>query len=240
VTYRSLTAAVGVAVVLAGLAGLAGFVLPGLNASFVFVALVGGLAGIQGLRYVLARRHAEAVATETGEPERRLAVPAPGDDLIPSGSAASRRRTRTDSRERRVERRRARSRSEGWPRPRPRPLHRRIRQAVIETVRLREHCSTARATNLVATGAWTDDPVAARFLGADVAIPFSTRLRLRFSRRNAYRYRVARTLDALDALRGEDETVPTDTETVESEPVGEHERGSGGAGVSLDRPGDRR
>jgi hypothetical protein len=232
VSGRDLPAAVGVTVVLAGLAGLAGFAVPGVNASFVFVVLVGVLAGIQGIRYALSRLEVDPVATDTGDPERRNAVPAPGDKLIRGGDLLDRRESRSG---RHRDRRNVRH-VRGWPRRRPRTLRHRVRRVVIETLTLREHCSVGRAERLVATGAWTDDPVAARFLGADVSLPISTRLRLRFSRQNSYQRRAARTLDALDALRDGGGSLPTGVMTTGSD-RGEDRaaRGDGSGGAPVHR-----
>lgn len=218
---RDLAAAVGVAGVLAGLAGIAGFAIPGLNASFVFVTLVGVLAGVQGLRYALYRRDVDPAATETGDPERRHRVPAPGDELDRGAGRSDRgvgRRGRDRFGSRRRDRRtRNRRQGWGWPRSRPRTLRRRVRVAVVETIRLREHCSTEAAERLVASGAWTDDPVAARFLGADATVPLATRLKLHFARRDAYRSRAARALDALDSLRESDDSALTNGEPADQE-----------------------
>jgi hypothetical protein len=192
VSDGDLLAAAGAGAVLAGLAGLAGVVVPGLNASFAFVVLVGVLAGVQGIRYVLGRREATLVETETGEPESRYRVPAPGDD---EWRTATRRSPRRSSR-------RGRNRSSGpvgFGRRHPRTLRQRVRDIAVESIRLREHCSVERAERAVDTGRWTDDPVAARFLGADVPLPLSTRLRFVVSR-TAYLDRARRTLDAVESL----------------------------------------
>ncbi|MFD1597697.1 DUF7269 family protein [Halobellus rarus] len=185
-------AVVGAGAVLLGLAGLAGVVVPGVSASFAFVVLVGIIAGIQGLRYALGRREVNVVETETGTPESRYRVPAPGDD---DWRTASHRGPRPSTR-----RGRDRStRTAGFSRRHPRTLRQRIRDVAVETIGLREHCSAERAERVLDTGDWTDDPVAARFLGADVPVSLSTRLRFVFSR-SSYLARALRTLDAVEAL----------------------------------------
>ncbi|WP_203229090.1 DUF7269 family protein [Halobellus captivus] len=213
---RDLPAIVGTAGVLVGLAGFAGFVVPGVSASFAFVALVGVIAGVQGVRYALGRREVTTVETETGDPERRHRVPAPGDD-------AWRKATRTGGRIRRGHLgRRGRSARHGsgrdgrrsanvtrWRRRPPRTMRRRVRDAVVETIRLREHCSIEDAERLIETGAWTDDPVAAGYLGADVALSLETRVRLLLAR-NAYQARTRRAVDALEALMAHEGSIVAD------------------------------
>jgi hypothetical protein len=182
--------ALGVLGVLLGIAGFAGFVVPGLNASFAFVALVGVLVAVQGLRYLVRRSEVESVATDPGDPERRYRVPAPGDDIRSHAG-------RSIGRTRRQNVRRGRNRR---GRRLPRTLRRRIEAVVVESIHLREHCSIEAAGRRVDEGTWTDDPIAARYLGADVALPLSLRLR-RIVAPPSHRERAARTLDTLDTLR---------------------------------------
>jgi hypothetical protein len=188
--------ALGVLGILLGIAGFAGFVVPGLNASFTFVGLVGVLVAVQGLRYLVRRSEVESVATDPGDPERRYRVPAPGDDI--RGHAG-----RSSGRTRRRNVRRGQNRR---GRRLPRTLRRRIEAAVVETIRLREHCSIEAAERHVDEGTWTDDPIAARYLGADVPLPLSLRLR-RIVARRSRRKRAARTLDALETLRNDGSAV---------------------------------
>lgn len=204
-----LTALGGLGVLL-GIAGFAGFVIPGLNASFVFVALVGVLAGVQGARYLIRRSGLDYTATDPDDPERRYEVPAPGDEIRGhDGYTGGRGHTGT---------RRPRSRTGRRRRRRlPRTLRRRIEEATTETIRLREHCAAAEAERRIEAGTWTDDPIAARYLGADVPLPLSTRVR-RFLARQQRQARAASALDALEALRGgSGGTDKTDSETAETD-----------------------
>lgn len=187
-----LTALGGLGVLL-GIAGFAGVLIPGLNASFVFVALVGVLAGVQGARYLIRRSGLDYAATDPGDPERRYQVPVPGDEIrghdgYRSGRGRAGRRRSGSGR-----RRRGRV---------PRTLRRRIEAATVETIRLREHCSAAEAERRIEAGTWTDDPIAARYLGADVPLSLSTRVR-RLLARSPRQAQAARALDALEALRNE-------------------------------------
>ncbi|MFA1610315.1 DUF7269 family protein [Halobellus rubicundus] len=192
-TDGDLLVGVGAAVVLLGIAGFAGLVVPGLNASFVFVVLVGLLAGVQGLRYLVRRSGADRVATDPGEPERRYRVPAPGDEIRGhAGYDGDRGRPR-----RRADVRRGSTRRRRRP---PRTLRRRIEEAAVETICLCDHCSVETARRRIDEGTWTDDPVAARYLGADVDLPLSTRIRRTVTRRSR-RDAAERALDALEALR---------------------------------------
>lgn len=174
-------AAVGVLAVLGGVAGLAGFVVPGLSATFVFVLVVGILTGVQGLRYALGRRHVDYRATDTGDPELRYRVPTPGDDV-----------------DRRLSDRSWRVRGAA-------KLRARLREVAVETLVRHDNCSTERAERRVDEGTWTTDPVAARYLGADVPLSLVDRVQLLVRRQSSTPARVARTIAAIESVReGED------------------------------------
>lgn len=151
-----LMAAVGGLCVVFGLAALAGYAVPGLNATYLFVTFVGVVAGVQGLRYALRRRTVTVLETETGDTERRYRVPVPGDDVD-----------------------RELARPDGWRGNRgSAAVRERIREAAVRTLVLRDNCTEAEAEARLEEGSWTDDPVAARYLGADASVPLRTRLRL--------------------------------------------------------------
>jgi hypothetical protein len=179
---RDALAGAGGVFVVAGAAGLAGYAVPGLNATYAFVLAVGALAGLQGLRYALRRRRADVIQTTTGDPERRYRVPAPGDDVdrdmsLPGGwrgsSSAS-------------------------------AVRKRIYDAAVRTLVLRDNCSESEAETRIEEGTWTDDPIAANYLGADVAVPLRTRLRILLSGRVST-VRAARAIAAVEALRASDD-----------------------------------
>ncbi|RDI71330.1 DUF7269 family protein [Halopelagius longus] len=173
-----LTAAAGGVFVLGGLAGLAGFAVPGLNATTVFVTFVGLIAGVQGLRYALRRRNVTVFATETGDTERRYRVPVPGEDADRELSVAG-----------------------GWRGGRGSSgVRERIRESAVETLVLRDNCTEAEAEARIDEGSWTDDPVAARYLGADAAVPLRTRIRLAV-RGDVAAVRATRAVAAVERLR---------------------------------------
>jgi hypothetical protein len=183
VNTDALTAAVGVVAVLGGVAGLAGFVVPGLSATFVFVIVVGVVAGVQGLRYALGRRHVDYRATDTGDPELRYRVPTPGDDV-----------------DRRLSER-------GWRASNVTELKTRLREAAVETLVLHDNCSTDRAERHLEEGTWTSDPVAARYLGADVPLSLVDRVRLVVRGQSSTSARAARTIAAIEAVHDSDDAV---------------------------------
>lgn len=149
---------------------------------YTFVTLVGLLAVVQGLRYGLERRHTEFRATETADPELRYHVPVPGDDHDETLSIAS-----------------------GWgyrARNRQHSIRDDLRRVAAETIAIRESCSLEEAVERVEAGTWTDDPVAAAFLGDRLAKPpLRHRLRATLSRQPSFVYRVRRTVAAVAALQ---------------------------------------
>lgn len=181
---RSLVAGVGVVAVLGGLAALAGFVVPGLNATFLFVTVVGLVAGVQGLRYALGRRNVDYRSTDTGDPELRYRVPTPGDDVDRRLGGAG-----------------------GWRRAGASNLRTRLREAAVESLVLHDNCSPEAAEEHVEAGTWTDDPVAARYLGADVPLSWVTRLSLVVRGQSSTPARVSRTVAAVEAIHDSDESV---------------------------------
>ncbi|MFC6826514.1 DUF7269 family protein [Halopelagius fulvigenes] len=175
-----LTAAAGGVFVLGGLAGLAGYAVPGLSATSLFVTFVGLIAGVQGLRYALRRRNVTVFETETGDTERRYRVPVPGEDADRKLSASG-----------------------GWRGTRGSSgVRERIRDAAVRTLVLRDNCTEAEAEARIDEGSWTDDPVAARYLGADASVPLRTRLRLAV-RGDVSTVRATRAVAAVERLRDE-------------------------------------
>lgn len=154
-----LTAAIGAVAVLVGLAvsfqqELAGLI----PASWAFVLLIAVLAGVQTLSTVFARRGTPILEAETGDPERRYEAPTPGDDIAETLAYA-------------------RQRSRAGNRPRDR-IRGRVADAAAAAVADAEGCSIDEAAELIRTGEWTDDPVAAWFLGEAVGLRPAARARL--------------------------------------------------------------
>lgn len=188
-----LMGAIGGLCVVFGLASLAGYAVPGLNATYLFVTFVGVIAGVQGLRHALGRRNVTVLETETGDSERRYRVPVPGGDVDRELSFSGGWRGRRGSSTVRV----------------------RIREAAVRTLVLRDNCTEAEAEARIDVGTWTDDPVAAQYLGADASVPLRTRLRLAV-RGNDPAVRATRAVAAVERLRAESDRRP---ESAPGEPV---------------------
>ncbi|WP_225316343.1 MULTISPECIES: hypothetical protein [Haloferax] len=180
---RSLALLVGVAATGAGFAVVAGVSL-GLQLTDVFLGLVAALATLQGLRYVQRRRATTTRTTTTSDPEVRVEVPAPGADFDTELVSAMTRRGTWGARER---------------------LTDRLEQRAVRALVLRDGRTPEAAATLVDTGGWTDDVVAARFLGADVSVPLGYRLRLLLSGQSVLVARVERTVAAIERV-GRDST----------------------------------
>jgi hypothetical protein len=179
-----LSAALGVAAVAFGFVVVAQRGVAGLfDLTYVFVTGAGVLALVQGLRYANEARTAEHRAIETGDPEDRYEVPVPGDaddELI----------TRQGFSRASVKRRRE--------------FHRHLRRVAEETLAARGDYADGKVSDAVDDGAWTDDPVAAWFLGSDVPPPRAARLRRLLGSDVEFRFGVARTVEALAAARSGD------------------------------------
>ncbi|WP_416838808.1 hypothetical protein [Haloferax sp. DFSO52] len=189
---RSLAYLVGIVATALGLALVAGVSL-GLELSDLILTLVAVLGAIQGLRYVQRRRRTPFRTTTTSDPEVRIDVPVPGDDFDDDLVVAMSNHA-WNTRERLVTR-----------------LEQRAKRALV----LRDGRTPADASTLIETGAWTDDVVAARFLGAPVSVPLRFRLRLLVSRQAVLVARVERTLAAIEnigsspANGGDGDTTPS-------------------------------
>ncbi|WP_411965505.1 hypothetical protein [Haloferax sp. YSMS24] len=173
---RSLAYLVGVVATAGGFAIVAGVSL-GLELTDLFLTLVAALAAIQGTRYVQRRRDTPTRTTTTGDPELRVEVPVPGADFDDELRTALTRRSRWGTRERLVSR-----------------LEQRAQRALV----LRDGKTPAEAARLIDDGTWTDDVVAARFLGATISVPIRYRLRLLLSGQSALVARVERTIAAIE------------------------------------------
>lgn len=173
--------ALGAAAAVVGLAIAGGAAVPGLSFGYLFVTLVGALALLQGARYADDRRHTPVRTAETGDPEVRQRLPTPGDefdaDAFPDTGGV-----RYNTRRR---------------------LRERLRDAAVETLVVRGECPPDAAKERVAAGTWTDDPVAADFLGDDASrLALRRRVGLWVRRESAFAYRVCRAVDAVTALHG--------------------------------------
>jgi uncharacterized repeat protein (TIGR01451 family) len=84
-------------------------------------------------------------------------------------------------------------------------LHETLVETAVRRLRAREGLETAGAEQAVRDGSWTADQVAAGFLSPERRLPLPERLRGAVDPGRAYRRRLDRTLDAIDAI-GETET----------------------------------
>jgi len=200
--------AIGAAAVLAGFLvafdrGVAGV----LDFSYVAVTVVGAFAIVQGLRYANARRGTERRSLDPGEPERRARAVVPGTDFdedVDRSTGAGRRRYKLRNR-----------------------LRDRVRTAAIAAVARDRDCARSRATDLVESGEWTDDPIAAAFLAPEVSYPIAHRVRTRLLGRSCFRTG----LDAaMDAIERTDPLNPLDPRRSTPADAGAARGGDGGHG----------
>lgn len=177
------SAIVGLIGVLFGLAvivqrGIAGL----LDLDYVIVTLIGVLAIVQGIKYANEARKATFRYRETPDVESRESMPAPGDDiddLIGDLRGLSRIR---------IERRRE--------------FHTRLIRVAKTTLLARgDYGSEGEAETAIADGTWTDDPVAAWFLGEQTSPPPIVRLRGLLGRDAEFQYASHRTIDAIAAAQ---------------------------------------
>jgi hypothetical protein len=153
-----------------------------LNLSYVFVTGIGLLAALLGLNYFNVGRQTRRRATVVDDVEPRYEVPVPGDDtdeLLADSRGLSRASIK-----------------------RRREFHERLERVAHETLAARgDYPSEAAARRAVETGAWTDDPVAAWFLGDTPEPPLSVRLRGVLGSDTEFGFAARRTIAALGAVR---------------------------------------
>jgi hypothetical protein len=173
----------------AGIAGIAlGFVsildrgVAGLfDLDYAFLTLLGVLAGAVGVYHLYRRREATRGSTTPAfeHPERRFRVPVPGDD------ADERIRTLSARRQRRAAGRTVRDR---------------LREAAIRSLVVHAGYERQTAREAVESGAWTDDPVAASFLGVEGRYPVGLRIRALFGRADLSEVGARRSVEAIAAV----------------------------------------
>ncbi|QWC19599.1 hypothetical protein [Halorubrum sp. 2020YC2] len=169
----------GVAAVAVGfLAALDRGVAAAVSPTSTVVTLIGVLGVVQGVRYANARRDRRRLPADPGEPERRAPAAVPGAAL--------------DERIARVA-----GTDPGGYRDR-RDLRNRVREAVVDVVTRDRNCSREAAEAAVDDGTWTDDPVAAAFLGARGGYPVRVRLSAAVRGRSRYWYGLRAAIDEVD------------------------------------------
>ncbi len=195
--YRRLAALLGVVTLGAGLAAIA---VPGLVAfdpGRILVWGIGGLALVEALRVVQGRRHAELDEAETPDPELSTATPPPGEDLdtelerfLDTGGIYF-----------------GRSR-----------LREGLRSAAVAVLTRYDVYSEADAEAAIESGTWTDDLVAAAFLGGESAptLPVRSRVESWFRRESPTERGVGHAVEAIAAVAGV--TPHTDEESTDDAP----------------------
>lgn len=179
---RNVLASLGA--VLVGL-GFLFVVQPGLAAVLpiprLALVVVGLLGAVEGIRSVQRRRGSEIVGAEPPDPEFGIETDAPGDDF--------------DARIARLSTRR------GWIGGDFDRVENRLRTAAITVVAARYGLSKPEARERVEAGSWTEDPVAAAFLGGPTVPqpPLEVRLRMRLGTTPRFQRYVHRTADAIAA-----------------------------------------
>lgn len=165
---------VGAAAVVGGVLVVAVDGLDSVPGVAVAVVLVALAAVLFGFGALLDRRFSDAERPSPPVVERSYSVPVPGDDLDPTTGDASA--------------------SVAFRRG----LTRRVVAALVE----RRELSEDAAETAVDDGSWTDDPVAAAYLGDEtVRFPLRVRLRSWFGGEDRTELSARRTVDALERLR---------------------------------------
>jgi len=170
--------------VLVGL-GLLFVLQPGLAAALpiprLTLVVIGLLAAVEGIRSVQRRRGSEIAGAELPDPEFGIETDPPGDDF--------------DTRIARLSTRR------GWIGGDFDRVENRLRTAAVSVVAARYGLSKREARERIEAGSWTEDPVAAAFLGGPTVPqpPLEVRLRIRLGTTPKFQRYVDRTADAIAA-----------------------------------------
>lgn len=173
------SAIVGVVSVVVGFVALFSRGLAGLfDLSYLFVTVVGVVAIVLGLNAITEARERSQEAANVPDVELRYELPTPGEDV--DGLL-------TDA--------------EGFSRAsvtRRRNFHERLRAATLETLVARgEYPTTTAAERAVDAGTWTDDPVAAWFVGETPEPPWAVRARGVLGSNSKFSFATRRTVAAL-------------------------------------------
>lgn len=166
----------------------------------LFVAGVGLLAVVLGLNYFNSGREAERRSTPIEDVEPRYEVPVPGDETdetlsVVTGFSPNSIRNR-------------------------REFHKEIRSVAVETLSARgDYTDSAAVEDALRGGSWTDDPVAAWFLGETESPPLTVRLRGLLGADTEFAFAAKRTIAALVDARGLD--LDDGAETSGDDPDGE-------------------
>ncbi|SFR92544.1 conserved repeat domain-containing protein [Halomicrobium zhouii] len=183
-----------VAGVLAFGLGLATLAVPGLvalGAEGAVLVVVGVLALVQLVRVARARYRGQNRRAGTADPELSADVESPGADLGAVLDAFD---------------------ADGYRYAQGGRRRSQLRRVAVEALTRSDDCSEAEARERIATGTWTDDPVAAAFLADDdgddvprlsqLGSRLRSHLRSRLTAESAYQRRIRRTIDAIAAVAG--------------------------------------
>jgi hypothetical protein len=186
-----------------------------LDLSYIFVSGVGVLAAILGLNYFNVGRQTERRSAIVDDVEPRYEVPVPGDETDELlGDAGGLNRASIKRR---------------------REFHQRLITEARETLAARgDYPSEAAVDSAVETGSWTDDPVAAWFVGDTAKPPLSVRLRGMLGSDTEFVFAAKRTIEALADVRGV--AVESDAGAVDSEADDGAETADGDTDSTLDSP----
>lgn len=143
--------------------------------------VIGLLAGVEGIRSVQRRRRSEVDGAIPPDPELGIETEAPGDDFDIHIARLSTRR--------------------GWIGGDFDRVENRLRTAAVGAVAAREGIPRRAARERIEQGTWTDDPVAAAFLGGPAVPepPLGERLRLMMGSGGRFQGYADRTADAITA-----------------------------------------
>lgn len=157
--------------------------LPGLAAVLplprLTLVVIGLLAAVEGVRSVQTRRRSEIEGATPPDPEAGIESEAPGDDFDTHIARMSSRR--------------------GWTGGDFDRVEARLRTAAIGAVASRYGIPRGEARDRIDQGTWTDDPVAAAFLGGENVAepPLGDRLRMMLDSTPRFQHYAFRTADAI-------------------------------------------
>lgn len=182
---RDVLTSIGIALAVLGLLLIA---VPGAAGALplprLTVVVLGIAALVEAVRSLRTRRRTSIESAELPEPEAAFEAARPGDAFDERVTSLGRRPSRT------------------WAGREHERLRRRLRASAVEATAHRWRLSTEEARERVETGRWTDDPVAATYLGGPEvpAPPWRVRVRAALVGSSIGFY-ANRTADAIVALR---------------------------------------
>jgi hypothetical protein len=185
-----------------------------LNLTYIFVSGIGILAAVLGLNYFNVGRQTERRSAIVDDVEPRYEVPVPGDEtdkLLAGAQGLSRASIK-----------------------RRREFHQRVIDVTHETLAARgDYPSDEAVETAVEDGTWTDDPVAAWFVGETAKPPLSVRWRGMLGSDTEFVFASRRTIAALAEVRG----VAPEPEADDGDDTDDEAGGDGATAESSDEAG---